>query len=205
MIESFRVGRSLPQLVGAGRALNRQLPPAGPAVAHTQAGVGQSKLGIELDRALEQRNPGIASTESRRPRGAVRLQRLDGCRRRFFERLFMCLDRREGLSDARPERTCHSAERAEHVFLAGNLRLLRIENLPRPAIGRPQPQDVLVAETGNRSLDDGGAAASLADLQRDGRRQPRIGRLAHHRDHAANALIGQHVEERRLLQLDDQA
>ena len=75
--ESLRVGRSLPQLVGAGRALNRQLPLAGPAVAHTQTGVGQSKLGIELDRALEQRNPGLASAESRRPRGAVCLQRLD--------------------------------------------------------------------------------------------------------------------------------
>ena len=98
-----------------------------------------------------------------------------------------------------PERTCHSAERAEHVFLARNLRLLRIEDLSGLAIGRPQPQDVLIAETGNRSLDDGGTAASLADLQRDRRRQPRIGRQAHHRDHAANALIGKHVEERRLL------
>ena len=43
--ESLRVGRSLPQLAGAGRALNRQLPLAGPAVAHTQTGVGQSNSG----------------------------------------------------------------------------------------------------------------------------------------------------------------
>jgi hypothetical protein len=75
--ESLRVSRSVPQLVGAGHALNRQLPLAGPAVAHTQTGVGQSKLGIELDRTLEQRNPGFASAESRRARGAVCFQRLD--------------------------------------------------------------------------------------------------------------------------------
>ena len=114
-------------------------------------------------------------------------------------------DHRKGLSGPCPERTCHSADRAEHVFLAGHLRLLRIENLARPAIGRPQPQDVLVAETGNRALDDGGTAAPLADLQRDRRREPRIGRLAHHRDHAANALIGEDVKERGLPQLDGQA
>src|SRR5215212_5652941 len=71
--ESFRVGRSVTQFVGARRALNRELPPAGPAVTRTQSGVGQSKLGIERDRALQQRNPGVASPESWRPRGAVRL------------------------------------------------------------------------------------------------------------------------------------
>ncbi len=37
--ESLRVGRSLPQFVAAGRALNRQLPLADPAVTHTQTGV----------------------------------------------------------------------------------------------------------------------------------------------------------------------
>ena len=53
--ESFPVGRALAELVGAGRALNRQLPLADRAVAHAQGGMGQRKLGIELDRALKQR------------------------------------------------------------------------------------------------------------------------------------------------------
>ena len=107
--ESFRVGRSVPQFVGAGRALNRQLPLAGPAVARTQTGMGQSKLGIELDRALEQRNPGVASTESRRRswRCTPSTPRVDAVVA-SSKRLFVCLDRRQGLSDARPKRTVPS-------------------------------------------------------------------------------------------------
>ena len=49
---------------------------AGRAVAHTEARMCQSKLGIEFDRALEQRNTACA-TESRPARGTVRLQRFE--------------------------------------------------------------------------------------------------------------------------------
>ena len=114
-------------------------------------------------------------------------------------------DHREGLSGPRPERTCHSAERAEHVFLPDTCDCCVSSTSPdRQSVAR-SPRTCLVTETGNRSLDDSGAAAPLADLQRDSRREPRVGRLAHHRDHAANTLIGEYVKERGLLQLDGQA
>jgi hypothetical protein len=72
--ESFPVSGALPKLVRAGRALNRQLSLAAPAIARTQAGMGQRKLGIELDRALEQRDAGATGGSARI---TVRFQRFE--------------------------------------------------------------------------------------------------------------------------------
>ena len=114
-------------------------------------------------------------------------------------------NRRQRLAGARAKGAGHSTERADHVLFAGDLRLLRVEELSRPAIGSPQSQDILTANTGNRSVKNRCATASLTDLQRDLRGQFRIGRLAHQRERLANALIGKHAQERRLLKLDGQA
>src|SRR5215210_1496596 len=59
--EPLRIGRPVSQVVGAAHALDRQIPPSRAAIARTEAGVGQRKLGIELNRPLEQWNPGVAS------------------------------------------------------------------------------------------------------------------------------------------------
>ena len=109
----------------------------------------------------------------------------------------MGLDHRRD-SPARARNARHSAERAEHVFLARNLRLLRIEDLTRPAIGRPQPRTAIGLP--RLAIDPSMTAALLLRSQTSSATAgvSRASRQAHHRDHAANALIGKH-EERRLL------
>src|SRR5258708_34773230 len=63
---------------------------------------------------------------------------------------------------------------------------------------------MLVSETGNRAIQDGGACGSLADFPSELRSKPRIRRLAHQTERLLDSLVRDEAEERRLLELHGQ-
>src|SRR5258708_27508764 len=63
---------------------------------------------------------------------------------------------------------------------------------------------MLVSETGNRAIQDGGACGSLADFPSELRSKPRIRRLAHQPERILDTLVRDEAEERRLLELHGQ-
>ncbi len=83
--------------------------------------------------------------------------------------------------------------------------LLGVEDLAAVAVGCPQAEDVLVAESRYGAFDDRCAAQPLANVAAQYRGEPHVSGLTHQREYGTNALVGDEAEEGRLLELHDHA
>ena len=89
------------------------------------------------------------------------------------------LDGGQRLAQPGPDLNRNPAERIQDLFLPSRLRLLLAQNVSGAAVPGAQPQDILASEACNRAFQNRGAAGSLADLLRDLRSEPRLGRPVH--------------------------
>src|ERR1700728_2654973 len=64
-----------------------------------------------------------------------------------------------------------------------------------------EPEHVLISQGGDRTFDLRGRVGALADFSRYFRSQSRIGRLLHQAQRLADSIVGNELEERRLLKL----
>ena len=155
MKNRLAVAGAIAQLVRLGvlsvgeRGLSHQ------AVHEPQRRMRHRELGIDLDRALEQRDRGgrIRPRHQTFIRRAVRLQRVERRRRRLLERRIVLLDGRERFADARPERAGDLAQRVQDLFLPRRLHLLLVEDVAGAAVLGAQAQHVLASEAGNRAFE----------------------------------------------------
>ena len=134
-------------------------------------------------------------------RGGECFPRVQRCRRRFLERSGVFLDGDERFTQPFADLGGHLTQGAEDIFLARHLRLLVGEDVAGGAVLRPQGEDVLTAQAGDRAIEHRGACRSNAHALSDLGSQPRIRRLLHHRQRFSDAVIRNEAEERRLLKL----
>ena len=95
----------------------------------------------------------------------------------------------------------HRPERAQHLLLAVDLRLLARQRLAGAAADRVERRHVARADHAELALEHRLGAGALAHLARERVRQPLVGRARHHAQRVAHAVLGHDREERRLAEL----
>jgi hypothetical protein len=116
-----------------------------------------------------------------------------------------CCDCGRRLAEPRSELAGYLSQRIQNVFFPGSLHLLIGDDLPGIAVSGTQSQDILAAQCCNRSLQDGAASScTLADLPRQLRSNPDIGRLTHKVKSMMNTFLRDKNNGWRLLQLHRQ-
>src|SRR5215475_6614692 len=99
-----------------------------------------------------------------------------------------------------------AAEGLEDSFLAGGLSLLRRrEGVTVATAYGLEPEDKVLAETGDTAFDDGGTLRALAEFESHAAVDASLGILIHHLERLLDALFGNNFEKRRLLELNGES
>src|SRR5262249_9460091 len=153
-------------LVGEPRVLLRAVRLPEVAVDRRERGVGGGELRIELDRALEERDRlDLAAPSPCALAERVGVQGLQRRRRDLLERRGEALDGGEGLAEGAAQAGGHLPELTQHLLLAFDRRLLAGDALPGLAVGGVERQHVVLAQTGDRAVQEGLHTLPAAHLE----------------------------------------
>src|SRR5215831_3031553 len=132
---------------------------------------------------------------------AIRFQGFKRRRGSLLEGRVVLLDRGQRFADLGPEFSRNLAQNIQDVFFLISLYLLFVENRSAAAALGAQRQYVLSSKAGNRAIQNSCSPGSLADFLGNLRSKPLVRLLAHQTQRLLDRLVGDHAEERRLLQL----
>ena len=107
----------------------------------------------------------------------------------------------EGLTDAGSEFPCYLIKSPQHLFLAGSLHLLFVNDIARAAIRCAHCQHVLASKVCDRAIENCGATGPYANFTGDFWLETGIHRLAHQLESPQDSLIGNKTQIWRLLEL----
>src|SRR5438309_3265150 len=148
------------------------------------------ELRIDFDGACEKRYRVGLIRVDQLPALAVRLQGLQrGCR--SLSQWSVVLPHTcEGLTDAGSEFPCYLIKSPQHLFLAGSLHLLFVNDIARAAIRCAHCQHVLASKVCDRAIENCGATGPYANFTGDFWLETGIHRLAHQLESPQDSLIG---------------
>src|SRR5579863_5226515 len=128
--------------------------------------ISHGKFGIDRYRAIEQRDGGAKMSRSHDGKAVgVTLKSFERRSGGLFQRSVVFAYRAQRFAGAFPKVAGDHGERVEHVFFAGDLRLLLIQNFAIATAYGLQAESILGSEARDRAFKNGSASGALADLR----------------------------------------
>src|SRR6266567_503140 len=163
---------------------------AGVAVHKPKRRMCHGELRIDFDGACKKGYRVGLIRVDQLPALAVRLQAFQRWRRSLGQRCVVFPHTREGLTNTSPELPCDLIERVQHLFFAGCLDLLFVNDIARSAIACAHCQYVLASNACDRDIQNRGASGPYANFTGDFCLETGIHRLAHQLESLPDPLIG---------------
>ena len=160
-----------------------------------------ANVGIELDRPLEVRN----RFETRHfaafvERERVGMERVERRRRRPRQRHVELLDGCERFAQLLTQPRGRSAERRQHLLLAGRFGLLARHHVAGLGVDGFEREHVVASETGDRAGEQRLELFAPRNLARKGAGEALVRRALHQSQGLSRTVVWKHLQKRRLLQ-----
>src|ERR1700676_4812098 len=158
--------------------------------------MSDGKIRIEADGSLEEGNGcGPVGFPYHGPSQAVSLEGLKRGRRGLHDWRIELLHCAKRFAQSFSQLCCCRVHGSEYMFFAGGPNLLLGQRIACAAIHGLDAENILVAQTRNRAIENGGALSPLANVAGNLRCELRVGRLAHQMEGLLDDLVGDKAEE----------